>query len=125
MEHLFSSFQMCFSIGFRHAFFPNIIMSHYVAFSIQCRRHLFCKGSCLIYVICVCLCIVVSNTYCVEFFIWPSSCVLGVLYCQFLWVVHFWLLLRYSLTFKLFTKFRLEYLCHKTIFIIVIGKRYH
>jgi hypothetical protein len=32
--------------------------------------------SCLIYVICVCLCIVVSNTYCVVFLLcFSSSCV--------------------------------------------------
>jgi hypothetical protein len=34
------------------------------------------EGSCLIYIICVCLRIVVSNTYCVEFlFCLSSSCV--------------------------------------------------
>jgi hypothetical protein len=39
---------------------------------------------------------VVSNTYCVVFlFFKASSCVLC---CQFLWIVHFWLPLRYSLT---------------------------
>jgi hypothetical protein len=53
--------------------------------------------SCLIYVICGCLRIVVSNTYCVFvlFFI-----VLCALYCQFRWIVPlFWLPLRHSLTF--------------------------
>jgi hypothetical protein len=41
-----------------------------------------------------------------SFFITPSvfsniylSCVLCILCCQFLWIVHFWLPLRYSLTF--------------------------
>ena len=41
-----------------------------------------------------------------SFFITPSvfsnmylSCVLCTLCCQFLWIVHFWLSLRYSLTF--------------------------
>ena len=47
------------------------------------------EDSCLIYVICVYLCIVVSDTYC-RFF---------RLCCQFLWIVHFGLPLRYSLTF--------------------------
>ena len=46
---------------------------------------------CLIYVICVCFRLVVSNTYCVVvfwFFFWfflSSSCVLC---CQFIWIVH-------------------------------------
>ena len=51
-------------------------MSHDFAFRIQCRRRLVCKVSCLIYVICVCLRIVVSITYCVVFlFCFSSSCV--------------------------------------------------
>jgi hypothetical protein len=77
------------------------------------------ENSCLIYLICVCLRIVVSKTYCVVFlFCLSSSClpyvarfsrlccvfvllvfVLFTLCCQVLWVVHFWLPLRYSLTF--------------------------
>jgi hypothetical protein len=41
-------------------------------------------GLCLIHVICDCLCIIVSNTYCVVFFFClSSSC------CQFLWIAHF------------------------------------
>jgi len=50
---------------------------------------------CFIYVICVCLRIVVLNTYCVFvlfFFVLFSLC------CQFLWIVYFWFPLRYSLT---------------------------
>ena len=50
------------------------------------------ESSCLIYVICVCLRIVVSNTYCVVFY---SSCVPHL--TSFFWIVHFWLPLRYSL----------------------------
>ena len=56
------------------------------------------EGSCLIYVICVCLRIVVSNAHYVVvlfFFLF----VLCTLCCQFLWIVHFLLPLRYSLTF--------------------------
>ena len=54
------------------------------------------EGSCLLYVIYVCLRIVVSNTYCVMFLFWLSlSCVLCTLCCQFLWIVHFWLPLRF------------------------------
>ena len=43
---------------------------------------------------CVCLRVVVSNTYCVVFLF-----VLCTLYCQFLWIFHLWLPLRYSLMF--------------------------
>ena len=53
--------------------------------------------SCLIYVISVCVYIVVSNAYCVAFylifFFLCTHC------CQFLRIVHFCLPLRYSLTF--------------------------
>ena len=45
--------------------------------------------SCLIYVICVCLRIVVF-----VFFCWSSSCVLCDQCCQFLWIVHFGVLWR-------------------------------
>ena len=41
-----------------------------------------------------CLCIVVSNTYCVLFFF-----ILCTLCCHFFWIVHFLLPLRYSLSF--------------------------
>ena len=44
-----------------------------------------------------------SNTYCVVFlFCLSSSCVLCPQCCQFLWIVHFWLPLRYSLAFIYF-----------------------
>jgi hypothetical protein len=42
-----------------------------------------------------CLRIVVSNTYCAVFLF----CLSSSLRCQFLWIGHFWLPLRYSLTF--------------------------
>ena len=49
------------------------------------------EGSCLIYVICVCLfvClrIVVSNTHCVFALFFFVLCILCF---QFLWIVHFW-----------------------------------
>jgi hypothetical protein len=44
----------------------------------------------LFHVICVCLHVVVFNTYCVVLYF-----VLCTLCCQFLWIVHFWLPLRY------------------------------
>ena len=55
-------------------------------FSKWIKKHILsssCLLSCLIYVICVCLCIVVSNTYSVVFFF-----VLYTLCCQFLWIHH-------------------------------------
>ena len=56
------------------------------------------EGSRLIYVICVCLRIVVSNTYCVVFLIYlSSSCVPYV--SSFSGLSIFWLPLRHSLTF--------------------------
>ena len=58
-----------------------------------------CGRARVIYVICVCLRIVVSNTYCVVFFF-----VLCTLCCQFLWIILFRLSLRYSLTFITNTK---------------------
>jgi transposase len=50
------------------------------------------------YGICKCLRLVVSNKYCIVFL--PSfSCVLFTICCQFLWIVNFLLLFRYSLSF--------------------------
>jgi hypothetical protein len=52
------------------------------------------EGSCYIYVICVCLHIVVSNTYCVVYlFCFSSSC------SHLLWIVQFLLAFRSYLTF--------------------------
>ena len=49
------------------------------------------------------LCLVESNTYCVVYLFCFSlscvPCVLCTLCCWFLWIVQFWLPLRYSLTF--------------------------
>ena len=50
-----------------------------------------------IYVMCVCLRIVLSNTFCVAYFFFFVF-VLYTLCCQFLLIVHLWLTLRYSLT---------------------------
>ena len=44
--------------------------------------------------VCVCLCVMVSNTYYVVFLF-----VLCILYCQFLWIFLLWLPFRYSLMF--------------------------
>ena len=56
--------------------------------------------SCLIYIICVCLCIVETNTYCVVFFV-LFVCLLCLVYPMlFFWIVYFWLSLRFSLTLR-------------------------
>ena len=51
--------------------------------------------SSLIYVFSVCLLIAVSNTYCVVLCFCLFVFILCTLCCQFLWIVHFWLPLRY------------------------------
>jgi len=61
---------------------------------------------------CVCLRIVVSNAYYVVFLFWFSSCF------QFLWIVHFLLLLRYSLTFIYILKrvYINDYVCFQLLY---------
>ena len=69
----------------------------------------------LIYVFCACLRIVVSYAYCVVFLLCLSlSCVLCTLFFQFLWIVHYWLPIRFSLTliYKL-TRVNTEMCCPK------------
>jgi len=76
----------------------SVTISAYKRCSVRLHLQLYIWG--LIYVICVCLRIVVSNTYCVVFLLClSSSCVLCTLFCQFLWIVHYWLPIRFSLTF--------------------------
>ena len=58
-------------------FHNNIQISEFV-FTSSCLQ----EGSCLIYIICVCVRIVVFNTYCVVILFF-------VLCCQFLWIVYF------------------------------------
>ena len=58
-----------------------------------------CLWSCLIYVVCACLRVVMFDTCCVVFFF--VLCARG---CQFICIVHFWSPLRYSLTFIYCTK---------------------
>ena len=56
-------------------------------FTKQCYLQLFVESSCLIYVICICLRIVLSKTYCVLFLVCFSSCCVPVsvsLDCPFL-----------------------------------------
>ena len=55
----------CFNVGFYIIIFVRFI------FTSSCLL----EGACFIYAMCVCLRIVVSNTYCVVFVWFPSSCV--------------------------------------------------
>ena len=55
------------SLRFEFRVLMSVTISAYKLCSVRFSLQLFVWGSCLIYVICVCLCIVVSNTYCVVF----------------------------------------------------------
>jgi hypothetical protein len=66
--------------------------------SVRIYLRLLVGSSCLIYVICLCLFKVLSNTYCVVFFVWLFV-VLCTICCQILWIFYFFLPLRYSLAF--------------------------
>ena len=68
--------------------FPNRNDVQFV-FTFSCLE----ESSCLIYVICICLRKVVL-LFCLS-----SSFFLCARCCQFLWIVHFWLPLQYSLAF--------------------------
>jgi hypothetical protein len=83
---------------FQHNHDVHIVFTmihRYVLFQHNHDVHIVFTSICLIYVICVCLRIVVSNIYCVVLFFF----VLCTWCCPFLWIVYFWLSLRYSPTF--------------------------
>ena len=82
---------MCLRAEFRGVM--SLTISAYKRCSVRLYLQLFVWGSCLFYVMCVCLPIVV------WFFFLFFSGVLCTLSCQFLWIIHYLLLLRYSLTF--------------------------
>ena len=66
---------------------------------VVCRRdhvHVLLTLFVLVYVICACLRIVVSSTYCVH--VCCGFFVLCTPYCHLLLIFHFWLPLRYSLS---------------------------
>jgi hypothetical protein len=63
----------------------SITISTYIRWSVGLYLQLFVGRLCFIYVVCVCLCIVVYNTYWVVFFVLFVS-VLRTLCCQFLWL---------------------------------------
>ena len=75
----------------------RILVAHLVSSnssSVRLCLQLFVRTSCLIFFICACLRIVVSNSYCVVFFVLCTLC------CQFLLIVHFYcpFFIAYSLT---------------------------
>ena len=74
----------------------SVTISTWNRCSVRLYLRLFVDGACLVYVICVCLRIVVSNTYCVMFLLLFFMCTLC---SQFFRIVHLWLLFRYFLTF--------------------------
>ena len=83
-----------------------VVMSVKILHKSDVRSQLFVGVplDCLIYFICICLRILVSNTYCVVFLIcFSTSC------CQFLWIVHFLLPLRNSLAFIYIANFTWTY----------------
>jgi hypothetical protein len=72
-----------------------------------------------VYVICVCLRIVVSNTYCVGLLFFIVFKV-WILCCPFLWIVHLWLL-SHPLTFIYYTKMICQvHLLHEQLLMLMI-----
>ena len=89
-----------------------------------CTKTMFCSllspvvcrgGSCLTYVICVCLRIVVSSIYCAMLLLCSFFCVLCTLCFQFLWIGYFCITLRYSLTFT-DKQLQMYYYCNQFLF---------
>ena len=59
--------------------------------TISAYKRCLCDDSCLIYISCLCMHIVLLNTYCVVFLLCLSSfCVSCTQCCQFLLFVHIW-----------------------------------
>jgi hypothetical protein len=98
-----SSRAPAFPIGFLvwSVLLPFFMLSYYVSLhsefhvmmSVTISPYKLCLygGSCLIYISCVCIHIMLSNTYCVVFlFCLSSFCVSCTQCCQFLLFVHFW-----------------------------------
>jgi hypothetical protein len=94
---IFLVFSLSYYVSLQSEF--RVVMS--ITISAKCADRLYSQlsvGGLVSYLlIFACLRIVVSKTYCVVFlllfFVFCNLC------CQFLWIVHFWLPLRYSLTF--------------------------
>jgi hypothetical protein len=106
---------LCFLCVFAHSDVQHFVLSNAFTFWVPCRdvrydvriKNMFGSSlppvvgrmsRVLLTLFCVCLRIVVSNTYrdCVVCFCVSSSCVLCTQCCQFLWIFHSWLPLRFS-----------------------------
>jgi hypothetical protein len=90
------SVSYCVSLRYEFRVVMSVAISAWKRFSGRFYLQLFVGGACLIYVICVWLCIVVSThiglCFCFVFF-------LCTLYYQFLWIAYIWLPHWYSLAF--------------------------
>ena len=91
---IFLVFCVAYCVPLRSEF--HVVLSVIVFWFVFTSSCLY-KGACLIYINCVCLRILMSNTYYVLFLfcfvLFFSSC------CYFLWVVLYWLPQRYSVSF--------------------------
>ena len=93
-------------VDIRQELIGTLLYCYYVSLRSEFLVVMSGEGACIIYAICVCLCIVVSYTMLPVsldylFLIAPSvfsnvylSCVLCTLCCQFLWIIFSWLPLR-------------------------------
>ena len=75
------------------SYYVSLRSEFHVMMSVTISAYKWClyEGSCLIYICCVCIHIMLSNTYCVVFlFCLSSLCVSCTQCCQFLLFVHFW-----------------------------------
>ena len=105
VAHLFLCFVLSYYVSLRSEF--RVVM--FVTIS-ALKRSIFssysppvvCRRAHVVFTLFVFVCVYWSPTHidCVVFLLcFSSPCVLCTLCCQFLWIVHFWLPLRYSLTF--------------------------
>jgi len=88
MSNIVFVLSYCVSLRYEFPVVMSVTISAWKRCSVRLCFQLFVWGSCLIYIICVCLHVVVSNTHCVVCF-FPF--VLCTLCWQFLWIAHLWL----------------------------------
>ena len=98
VAHLFSFFVLSYCVSLGSVLWRPLRFTHRNDVRFAFAFSVLWECLCFFYIIFVCLHIVASNTYCVVF-LFCFFFVLCTLCFQFLWIVHFWLPLRYSLTF--------------------------
>jgi hypothetical protein len=94
---------LCCSLFFMLSYYVSLRSEFHVMMSVTISAYKRClyEDSCLIYISCVCIHIVLSNTYCVVFLLCLSSfCVSCTQCCQFLLVVHLWKKKTYKCSLK-------------------------